>query len=324
MFRTCFFCLFIFSVRSCLSQNILETAKITDGDFTDIHVQSGQTEERSGASSNKSSEEEEETKQAAFPIENEIYSCPIEGCICSFKLYYNMENHILYGKCKFVTERRTLLDKAKLKYREKLEDGTSQLPSLTTPSQSSESSSVESSPKGWALRTSKKGGRFNCNQRQYLDEKFQLGQQTGHKADPEQVSVDMRRAKNLDGTRKFTVDEYLSAQQIKAYFSRTNAKLRNIQSDADLQAVTEQEQFINTRQAVLAECQITHPITYDTYNICELHKTGKLRRFNVAMLRLMCEYFGIGVDHLSGTRFKAPYLELLKQLVGACSCETNH
>jgi len=44
---------------------------------------------------------------------------------------------------------------------------------------------------GWALKGTKKATCFNENQRQYLDNKFQIGQESGHKADPEKVSRDM-------------------------------------------------------------------------------------------------------------------------------------
>ena len=41
------------------------------------------------------------------------------------------------------------------------------------------------------------------------------------------VSRDMRYAKTEKGQRRFTVDEFLSAQQIQGYFSRAAAKLRH-------------------------------------------------------------------------------------------------
>ena len=41
-------------------------------------------------------------------------------------------------------------------------------------------------------RGANKTVHFNENQRQYLDDKFEIGQESGHKADPEIVSRDMR------------------------------------------------------------------------------------------------------------------------------------
>lgn len=256
--------------------------------------------------------------------QSQLYSCPIDGCVCTFQRHTNMENHVLYGKCRYMEERHTLMDKAKILYQQKLIAGTSQQPTLADDA-SSGTEATEKLEQGWALKTSKKKGRFNDNQRKYLDDKFKIGQQTGHKADPEQVSLDMRYAKNDDGSRRFTVDDYLSAQQIKSYFSRTSSKLRNLDTaDADLEAITEQEEYSNTREAIIKECQITHPITYDTHNICELHAAEALRKkFSVAMLHLVCEYLRIDVGHLKGTRFKAPYIDLISELVKSCSCTTE-
>ena len=85
---------------------------------------------------------------------------------------------------------------------------------------------------GWALWASKKSKHFNENQKNYLDEKFKLGQETGYKEDPSQVASDMRRAKNENGERRFAVGEFLSPQRIKSYFSRSVTKIKQAESVA--------------------------------------------------------------------------------------------
>jgi len=75
---------------------------------------------------------------------------------------------------------------------------------------------------GLALKGTKKATRFNEIQRQYLDNRFQIGQESGHKADPEKVSRNMRYSGRDNGERCFNVEEFLTAQQIQSYFSRTN------------------------------------------------------------------------------------------------------
>ena len=67
---------------------------------------------------------------------------------------------------------------------------------------------------GWALRGAKKTLRFNENQRQYLDDKFEIGQESGHKADPEMVSRDMRYTRTEKGQRRFTVDELVIGKRL--------------------------------------------------------------------------------------------------------------
>ena len=98
----------------------------------------------------------------------------------------------------------------------------------------------------------KKSPRFSSKQKSYIDEKFRIGEETGNRADPEEE----------DGSRKFTSAEFLSSQQIKSYFSRASAKL---QSDA--QAAAEQDEYSAVRAHIIEECQLVHPIMYDTYNL---------------------------------------------------------
>ena len=54
----------------------------------------------------------------------------------------------------------------------------------------------------------------------YLDQKFNIGQETGHKLDGVTFSQDMRYAKDDNGDRLFDASEVLTAQQISSYFSR--------------------------------------------------------------------------------------------------------
>ena len=57
----------------------------------------------------------------------------------------------------------------------------------------------------------------------------------GNKADPVQVSIDMRCARDELGKRLFSASECLQTQQIRSFFSRLAAARRNkVQSPADL------------------------------------------------------------------------------------------
>ena len=66
---------------------------------------------------------------------------------------------------------------------------------------------------GWAVQGTRKVTRFNEDQRQYLDNKFQIGQEGGHKADSEiQVSRNMCYARRDNGERgRFDGEEFLTA-----------------------------------------------------------------------------------------------------------------
>ena len=87
---------------------------------------------------------------------------------------------------------------------------------------------------GWALRQTEKAAPFNANQRSYLDEKFLIGQSTGIKADPSQdVARDLRNARTGSGKQRFSIDEFLTPQQIKSYFSRKAAKTKQLVADEE-------------------------------------------------------------------------------------------
>ena len=80
--------------------------------------------------------------------------------------------------------------------------------------------STYSLSEGWALKSPKKSTRFNDAQKRYLEDKFVLGQETGHKLDPASVACDMRFAKDKEGRRQFTVREFLTPQQVQSFSMR--------------------------------------------------------------------------------------------------------
>ena len=129
-----------------------------------------------------------------------LFCCPVDGCIKSHQRYSNLENHIMFGQCCLRPHRKyNLLDQAVLLYAEKLNVGGSAQPTLVV--QAEQCEAVESLQKGWALKGSKKTARSTEDQRKYLGDKFRIGQETGHKADPEQVAREMRYARNERGER---------------------------------------------------------------------------------------------------------------------------
>lgn len=72
--------------------------------------------------------------------------------------------------------------------------------------------------KGWALKVPKRATLFPDKVRNYLQEKFDVGNATGHKADPLQVSIDMICARDELGRRLFAASECLQTQQIRSFF----------------------------------------------------------------------------------------------------------
>ena len=120
----------------------------------------------------------------------------------------------------------TLLDYARLSYVEKIKRGFNAQPTLIAPT-STDVHLDTPLVQGWAHKGTKRVTRFKDNQLQYLNDKFYIGQESGHKADPEKVSRDMHYTRDDRGQQHFKVDEFLTAQQIQGYFFRSSAKLRH-------------------------------------------------------------------------------------------------
>lgn len=77
---------------------------------------------------------------------------------------------------------------------------------------------------GWALqRPEGSGTRFTEKVKEYLSSRFQTGERMGGKADPVQVVTELRKAREADGTRKFTRNEWLMTSQVQIFFSRPSA-----------------------------------------------------------------------------------------------------
>ena len=151
------------------------------------------------------------------------------------------------------------------------------------------------------MQSTKKAARFSAKQKAYyLDNKLKIGEQTGFKADSAQGAQGMRHAKHEDGSRRFTVNEFLAPQQIKSYISRMEAKFRqgshNVADEWDSRAAGEQDAYSSARMHILEECQLIHPITYDTYNLCELHARNKLPKLSVPLLRIICSQSEMEID----------------------------
>ena len=72
---------------------------------------------------------------------------------------------------------------------------------------------------GWALQRPRGGRtRFTENVKAYLTMRFDDGEKTGRRADPTQVAADMRKARNIEGTRKFNRSEWLTKTKKQGFF----------------------------------------------------------------------------------------------------------
>ena len=176
---------------------------------------------------------------------------------------------------------------------------------------------------GWALRSSQvKRTRFTANQKDYLTKKFDLGEISGRKADPESVARAMMAARDSEGNRMFKSTEFLTSQQVASFFSRLAAKRRlpDVSSGSDEEADdAERESALqDLSNAVMREVSLEHPIVYDCYNICELISSSRLL-INSNAERIL-QLFEIDTSHVK-VRRKKPYLDLLVAFGKDCSCQ---
>lgn len=258
-----------------------------------------------------------------------LFSCPEEGCVMTYQRYSSLEQHVECGKHKRALEQETLLDRAMVKYAYELEKGGSKVAELCDMAYLSTKAScdVQIPPlsMGWALKSSlTRKTRFNSIQKDYLRKKFDIGQKTGRKLDPVTVSQEMRSSKDSSGNRLFSRSEFLTGQQVQSFFSRLASK-RSVdivtEEDEEEEICARHEEALSEmRNDVSSLVALHHPITYDTFNICELASRGKLAStFSVSVLRDICLSLDIDVSCVT-VRLKKPYIDKLQELVKSCSC----
>ena len=73
---------------------------------------------------------------------------------------------------------------------------------------------------------------------------------------------------------------------------------------------------------VLESLNIQHPITYDTYNLCELYAKKSLKNLKVNVLQDICSSLDIDTSDVKARR-KQPYIDLIASLVSMCTCQSN-
>ena len=218
------------------------------------------------------------------------------------------------------------MDLAKQQYSIRLQEGVGLLPSLQAPASAGSSIQGQTVIEGWALKQLKKPYRFNEQQKAYLEAKFNIGQSTGRKLDPDVVSKEIRRARGKDGERLFGVSEFLTPQQESSFFSRLAAKLRQQQVEVtpqDILAAEEQSNFSLARANVLSTLHVRHPIVVDHYDICSLvNNKTEFKKTKVGMLQYFCQSLELDLP-VPTVKRKAPYIALLEELVNSCPCRAT-
>ena len=242
-------------------------------------------------------------------LELDIFECKEPGCEKSFQNYSELESHLDIGDHSVKDEQKeTLYDKLRRDWVERFTTAVSITEDEACPTTNVANELESSSPNnavqiGWALSKPRGGSsRFPDNVRSYLTARFDIGEQTGHKADPQKVSTDMRNARDEQNNRLFAREEWLSKTQIQSFFSRLAASRRRKQGSSKAEVDLEYKEVMREheeceRQALIEEIaeeiKPQHPISYDAFNLCESTREGKLCKFNVAMLKQIFHHFAI-------------------------------
>ena len=270
---------------------------------------------------------------------HDIYSCSETECVLTFKTKAEAEAHMDTDKHVRKTERESMYDSIRKTWAEKVtgvKHTTCKAPGVVEESNVEEHSDTtpsDSEPKiGWALKTSRAWTRMGEKARQFLVEQFDLGAVTGQKADPTQLSREMKRAKDEHGKALFKPEEWRTADQIKSFFSRLSAKQRKQQvesdecaieeelTEEDIEAIQAEESFYALRDVVVQDMEgPDHPVLVGERNICQLLKNGKLNSLRITDLRSICESLSIEIQSGSEKR-KKTYIEPIEEYIQGCSC----
>ena len=214
--------------------------------------------------------------------EHGLFSCQNAGCGNVYQSHSSLEKHLSFEQGKLIPDMETLLDKAKKFYQERLLRGTSY--QAIVQCNMSREGGYDFLQEEWALKSSKKAAWFDETQKQYLDEKFNLGKPSGHKCDPGVLAKDIRYARNKDSTRQFKVSMYFTSQQVQSFFPRISSKLRHRAPEDDLDAknddlalAEDHKAYDCTAALVIRVIQLSHPIVVDTYNLCDMHQAVLVR-----------------------------------------------
>lgn len=146
------------------------------------------------------------------------------------------------------------------------------------------------------------------------------------------MAADMRKARDIEGTRKFNRSEWLTKTQVQGFFSRLAStkrrktavdQVQDEEDDDENSLIQDEISYLdekarrNAVEDIVSQMGLIHPISYDGHDICEHARLDTLSGFNVTMLKAMCDQFEI--PHKARER-KSSLMNKLKDMVKECTC----
>lgn len=157
------------------------------------------------------------------------FSCPDINCIKVFRSSGALDRHLDSGKHLYRAHHESAYDSIKRKWVTAC-TSVGSVPVATTENNTLEGCSQVAKSgvePGWALKKSKPRGRYSDKLKKYLKKLFLEGEETGRKADPSDVSSRIKSLKTNDGKKRlFDRSDWLTAQQVRSYFSRLSVLQR--------------------------------------------------------------------------------------------------
>ena len=90
--------------------------------------------------------------------------------------------------------------------------------------------------------------------------------------------------------------------------------------EEELEARVEEDGIENLAGNIINEIGLTHPIMFDTYNLCDLATGSKVSKFSISMLQEICTFYDLDTSFIKAKR-KKPYIEILTNFIGNCTCQ---
>ncbi len=156
--------------------------------------------------------------------------CTDDGCTVQFETSEKLEEHLLSGLHRYEEGRETMTDTAMKHYaaaQQSLLVRVSEDLFAGSEEETVYSEDITDEPElqpGWALKMVSVSVPFTDDQKKYLTEIWQKGEQTRLKAISEVVAKEMRHERLTDGQNRFQLKEWLSSQQIARFWSGLSQK----------------------------------------------------------------------------------------------------
>ena len=257
----------------------------------------------------------------------DIYSCQENGCVLTFKSQQEADAHMDTGKHNKELESESLYDTIRKKWASRVTGvtvvGKRQQIAVRVFDQEAEAQSPagtgeDRKTQGWALKSMKKPSRMTNKTKTYLVNIFEQGSQIGHKADPVQVSRQMKLEKDVDGKLLFKLDEWRTPQQISQLFSRLAAAQKQVDEE-DVAAEETELTLATLRNEVMEQVALPqHPIVVGARNICQFVHEKKLGSLKIVELQSICDQ--LDTEPSGSLLRKKSFITSIETYVKTCQC----